>query len=484
MANAVAPTAPRPFWIADRAVMGRGEPLSVLAPYDRRPLWSFSTPDREQLEAMVAAAQTAFVESRRRGSRAERARGLRTLARQIAASVDEWTRIICLEAGKPWAASRFEVLRVVEYLDLVADALRTDNGGAVAMDAMEGGRGRRGWWERVPWGVVLAVSPFNAPLNLAVQKLAPALAMGNAVILKPSPYTPMTAYRLVEAAREAGFAPGLVHFVAAAGPQTVWDLAGHPGINLVSLTGSTQAGRDVVRAAGLKPCVLELGSSAPNLVFADAPLPRVARSLAAAGFAAAGQACIAAQRILVERSVFEPFLQALVEEAQALRLGDPLDAATQVGPMISPAAVERVLQAVTAAQARGGRLIYGGRVVDNNLMPTVVTGLAPDDPLHTEEIFGPVVSVLPFRDREEAVTLANATPYGLQAGVFTQDLTTAFWVADRLDSGSVWINESSRYRQDNYPFGGTKASGYGREGVPWALAAMSQVKFIGVAGLG
>ncbi|MCL6454856.1 MAG: aldehyde dehydrogenase family protein [Alicyclobacillus sp.] len=450
------------------------------APYGGEALWSFGVPDAAQLEEIVNAASAAYQRARTQFTRVQRIDLLHRVADELARRRETFTRVIALEAGKPWNASDFEVRRVVDYIHMAAEALRMETGQVVPMDAVPGGQGRRGFATRVPLGTVLAVSPFNAPLNLSVQKIVPALAMGNAVIAKPSPYTPLTTWLFIDMLYELGLPEGLAHFVIAPGHDVVLQLAAHPKVHAVTLTGSTAAGRAIQGIVGVKPCVFELGSSAPNIVFEDVDIDRVAATLAKASFSAAGQACIAAQRLVVAQSISASFLQALEAHTSRLTLGNPLSPDTEVGPMISPQASQRVLERVREVPSRGGTVVCGGGIVDGIVQPTIVTGLPVDDPIHTEEIFGPVVSVIPFRSEDEAVAIANATPYGLQAAVFTKDVDRGVRIAGALDFGSVWVNESSRYRQDNYPFGGMKDSGYGREGIPYVFDHMSQWKFIGI----
>jgi acyl-CoA reductase-like NAD-dependent aldehyde dehydrogenase len=327
--------------------------------------------------------------------------------------------------------------------------------------------------------VVAAVTPFNGPANLLIQKVAPALAVGNAVVVKPSPPGTEVALLMAEAMKKAGVPDGLFNVVPG-GRETAKLLAAHPLVAVVTVTGSTAAGNELARAAGAKKFVGELGSNAANIVCADADLADAATRIAGAAFEASGQQCISAQRVIVERAVLDRFLELFVAAAKKLKVGDPEDATVDVGPMVSTAAADRVQAMVDDAVAKGARLVLKPERKGAILGPAIVTEAPADARLMREEAFGPVVVVQGVADVDAALALANSSEFGLQGACFTSNLETAFKVSRRLRVGSLWINDASRFRLDTYPFGGVGASGFGREGVRYAMEELSQWKFTGM----
>jgi glyceraldehyde-3-phosphate dehydrogenase (NADP+) len=331
---------------------------------------------------------------------------------------------------------------------------------------------------REPLGVVAAITPFNAPINLLMQKLAPALAMGNAVIVKPAPETAVVTLQIIEAIAPA-LPSGLVGVVCG-GADVGGYLVSHPETAAVSLTGGVAAGRAVMRSAGIKPVLLELGANAPNIVLADADVDDAAKRIAHASFGASGQQCISAQRVLVEEAVFAVFLDRYVEEANRMKVGDPRLDETDIGPMVHQAARDRVIGLINDAERKGGRLEIDGRRDGLYLEPTIIVNPRGDARILSEEAFGPVTVVVPVSDLHHAIRVANSVDLGLQAACFTNDLSKAMHVARELRTGSVWINEASRFRLDTYPFGGVGSSGIGREGVRYAMEELSYLKFVGI----
>ena len=331
----------------------------------------------------------------------------------------------------------------------------------------------------MPYGVVGAITPFNAPTNLLVQKVAPALAMGNAVVVKPAPQGVETALIVARAFQRAGLPDGLFNIVPG-NRETARALAAHPDVAVVTFTGGTAAGDALARAAGAKKFVAELGSNAANIVCADADLDDAATRIAGSAFEASGQQCISAQRIIVDRAVLDDFLGRFVAAAKALTVGEASDEATAVGPMVSVQAADRVQAMIDDAVERGGTLALAPTRRDAILGPAIVVDPPREARLMSEEAFGPVAVVIPADGVEDALAIANDSEFGLQGACFTRDLATAFRVADELDVGSLWINEGSRFRLDTYPFGGSRRSGFGREGVRYAMEELSQLKFIGI----
>jgi acyl-CoA reductase-like NAD-dependent aldehyde dehydrogenase len=357
--------------------------------------------------------------------------------------------------------------------------LLTQRGEVLPLDSAPAGAGHLGIARRIPYGVVAAITPFNAPANLLVQKLAPALATGNAIVVKPHPTGIEVALAFAELAKKAGLPDGLFNVVTG-DRECALKLVAHPLVSVISLTGGVAAAHALAAAAGPKKFCAELGSNAANLVLADANLQDAATKIAAAAFEASGQQCISAQRIIVEQPVFERFVEAFVAAAKKLKTGDPQDNATDVGTMVSVAAAERVMGMVKDAEAKGARIALRPELKGAYLSPAIVVEAPGAARILSEEAFGPVVVVQPARDLDDALAQANASQFGLQGACFTSSLDTALRVADDFDCGSVWINEASRFRLDMYPFGGVKDSGFGREGIRYAMEEYSQLKFVGM----
>jgi acyl-CoA reductase-like NAD-dependent aldehyde dehydrogenase len=332
---------------------------------------------------------------------------------------------------------------------------------------------------RVPYGVVAGITPFNAPVNLLLQKVIPAVAVGNSIVAKPALAGTRVALRLAEMYVAAGWPKGLFNVVTG-DRATALALAAHPDVAAVSFTGGTAAGNDLVRAAGARKFLAELGSNAANIVLSDADVSRAAAKIASAGFEASGQQCISAQRVLVDRGALDEFLPAFLKAAEALKVGDVSDPKTDVGPMVHQAAAERVMAMVKDALDRGAKAILAPQRKGAQVSPGILVDVPRNARLWKEEVFGPIVVVTPFDTVDEALELANDSDFGLQGAVFTRSLANAFRFADDFEVGSLWINEASRFRLDMYPFGGVKQSGIGREGVHSAMEELSQVKFVGI----
>jgi len=421
--------------------------------------------DAKVVDAAVSHAHAAFLKHQD-ATTAKRVEWLLAAADAIDKIEGELIRSLIRFIGKPRRAATFEAKRVGTFMRACAAQLPHLMGEVLPLDVMATGAGRFGFTTRVPYGVVAAVTPFNGPANLLIQKVAPALAVGNAIVVKPSPPGTEVALLMAEAVKTAGIPDGLFNVVPG-GRETAKLLAAHPLVAVVTVTGSTAAGNELARAAGAKKFVGELGSNAANIVCADADLNDAATRIAGAAFEASGQQCISAQRVIVERPVFDRFLDLFVAAAKKLKVGDPDDAATDVGPMVSSAAADRVEGMIKDAVEKGAKLV---------LKPEA----PPQARLMREEAFGPVVVVQSVADVDTALELANSSEFGLQGACFTTSLETAFKVSRKLRVGSLWINDASRFRLDTYPFGGVGASGFGREGVRYAMEELSQWKFTGM----
>jgi acyl-CoA reductase-like NAD-dependent aldehyde dehydrogenase len=449
----------------------------VVAPFDGRHLADIEEATPADVDRAVAAAAAAAEQVR--GTPGHRRAGwLRDAAHALAAESDAVVDGLVHVLGKPRRASAFEASRGVQLLELAAEEIVRLGGEALALDGVPGGEDRWGLTRREPFGVVAAVTPFNAPVNLLLQKVAPALAVGNAVVVKPAPEGAIAALQVADVLAPR-LPPGLLS-VLPGGPDIALELARHRDVRAVTLTGGVAAGEAVLAAAGVKPVMLELGSNAPNIVCADADLDAAAGSIAVAAFGAGGQQCISAQRVIVERPVLDEFVAGFIAAAGELVVGDPDDAATDIGPLVHAGRRVAVVRFIEDAERRGAKALLDGRRADLCFGPTILVDAPPDALVCREEVFGPVAVVLPADSLDDAIRIANDSPFGLQAACFTGSLSQALRAAERLRAGSVWINESTRFRLDTTPFGGYGDSGIGREGVRYAMEALSQLKFVGL----
>jgi acyl-CoA reductase-like NAD-dependent aldehyde dehydrogenase len=408
----------------------------------------------------------------------ERAAILDRVASALAERHDEVARTICAEAGKPMKAARVEAQRAVSTFTMAAVEARTLAGDVVPMDASPAGAGKLALTLRVPIGVVGAISPFNFPLNLVAHKIAPALAAGCAVVLKPAGQTPLSALLLAELEVEAGLPAGWLNVVCGAASEIGDVLVDDERVRLITFTGSAGVGWKLRERAARKRVNLELGNATPVIVAADADLDDAAARLAANAFSFAGQSCISVQRIYVQRPAYDAFVERFVPRVDALVVGDPADEDTDVGPLISSSERERVLGWIEEARDAGAEILTGGALEGELLRPTVIAGAPAEAKVSCEEVFGPVCTVGAYDTLEEAVALANGTTYGLQAGVFTRDAKAALAAAAGLDFGGVTVNEAPTFRADQMPYGGVKDSGNTREGPAYAVREMTEERLV------
>lgn len=423
--------------------------------------------DRARIGERIARGMSRFS----RHDVLERAAGLLHERADLAAA------LIVREAGKTIRQARKEVRRATTTLSLSAEAARSQTGEVIPFDAFEGSENRRGWFTREPLGIVVAITPFNDALNLVAHKIGPAIAGGNAVILKPSQETPLTAHFLVDLLIEAGL-PDEIVTVVHGDRHLAQALVAARDVRLVSFTGGFVTGEAIARSAGLKRLAMELGGNAPVVVFEDADIDAAVQACVSGAFWAAGQNCVGAQRILVQRRVYDSFRDGMVAGTEALIAGDPTDEATDVGPMITERSARNAERRVQDAVAAGGRVLVGHRREGSVYWPTVVENVSLSCELWADEAFAPVVVLTPFDTEDEAIAQANDVEYALHAATFTSDLSRALRVAEQLDGGGVMINDSSDYRIDSMPFGGSKYGSMGREGVRFAFEEMTQPKVI------
>jgi glyceraldehyde-3-phosphate dehydrogenase (NADP+) len=407
----------------------------------------------------------------------ERAACLRRIADELEARGAEFADLLAREAGKPIAQAWLELERAVFVFRDGAEEATRIGGDVLPLDVLPAGRGWIGLTRRVPLAPIAAITPFNFPVLLAAHKIAPAIACGASLTLKPPPQDPLTTLKLGEIVAASGYPAGGVTIVPcelAVAQRLVRD----PRVRMITFTGSVKAGWAIRANAGAKRVALELGGNAGVIVEADADLARAVERCAFGGYAYAGQSCISVQRILVQESVYRPFLDAFVARVAALRVGDPLDPATEVGPMITEDAAARAESWIAAAARDGATVLTGGTRKGTLLQPAVLVGTRGDQAVNCEEVFAPVTTVTAYRDFDAALARVNDSAFGLQAGVFTRDIAKLMRAWDRLDVGGVMGNEIPGFRVDRMPYGGAKTSGLGREGVRYAIDEMTELRLL------
>lgn len=454
--------------------VGADRTTDVRSPYDGSLVGTVPAGDVEHVRAAHAAAASAL-DAPDKPDQAERAAILERARQGLLARREEAATLMAMEAGKPIRSARAEVDRAADTLLFAAVEARTLAGRVIPMAGSSQGAGKIALTLLRPRGVVTAITPFNFPINLVCHKLAPAFAAGCPVVLKPSELTPLSALLLGEVLVEAGVPPGFLNIVTGVPAELGPELTGAPTVRVITFTGSTGVGRMLAERHRHIPVLLELGSTAPVLVDATADLELAAERIAATAFSYAGQSCISVQRVFVERAVHGELTERLVELTKSLRVGDPLDEQTDVGPMISTRERDRVTSWVDEAVDHGAQLRTGGSVnPDGTVQPTVLDRVEPTMRVSADEVFGPVVGVRAVADMREAVARANDSRFGLQAGVFTNDYRTAMQVGSSLEFGAVLINESPTFRADQQPYGGLRESGNTREGPVWAVREFSE----------
>lgn len=453
--------------------------IDVKNPYNDEKMEEIALASDNEFEQAVTSSFDAFHDTMKDMPAHERSDILRKTADLMEERADEFAETIMKEAGKPIYFSRGEVQRSIQVLRFASEEAKHISGEVVPMDAAIDGDGRLGLVKRVPLGVVAAITPFNFPLNLSLHKIAPAIAAGNTVIFKPAEKTPISAHQLATLFHEAGLPDGVLNLLMGAG-EIGEKLVTHDKVHKISFTGSLPVGRSIKESAGFKKVTLELGSNSPNIIFDDSNINDAVNMLVKGAFAFSGQVCISAQRIYVQKSAYDQFLKKYIQATEDLTIGDPASEETDIGPMISEEEAKRAKEWIDDAVENGAKVAAGGKRNGTILKPTIMTDVKSNMKIIADEVFAPIVSIIPFDTEEDVVNYSNDSIYGLQAGVFTKDIDRAFRVADKLEMGGVWINEISTYRQDNHPYGGVKQSGVGREGVKYAVDGMTETKFIGL----
>jgi acyl-CoA reductase-like NAD-dependent aldehyde dehydrogenase len=473
---AIAATKPHPIFLAGRWV-DSPDLLEVTNPADAgQPAGTTYNATPAQYEQAVQAAVAAF-EVTRRLPAYERAAMLRGISAGVRERREELGRLITLESGKPIRDALVEVDRAVLTFRLGAEEAERIHGEVIPLDLMASSRGRIGVTRRFPLGPIAAISPFNFPLNLAAHKLAPALAAGNSIVLKPPSKDPLTMLTVAEIVEAAGVPEGAVSILPMTrelGDRMVAD----ERFKLLTFTGSPAVGWRMKERAGKKKVVLELGGNAGVIVDETADLDWAVRRTLVGAYAYAGQVCISVQRIFVARSVYDEFLDRFVDGAKAVVMGDPLDPETQLGPMVEAAAAARTEEWVREAEQMGGRVLLGGRAEGSFFPPTVLVDTPAEAQVCSNEAFAPLVVIFPFDDFDAAIRGVNESFYGLQTGVFTNDLARSWRAFAELEVGGVIVNDIPTYRIDHMPYGGVKDSGLGREGLRWSIEDMTQLRLM------
>jgi glyceraldehyde-3-phosphate dehydrogenase (NADP+) len=455
----------------------RERSIDVQDPYDGSVIDRVPAASPEDVRAAIAAAVEGHRENRDLPAHA-RVTAMQGAARHVEERQEEFARTIAREGSKTISEARKEVGRAVNTLVLSAEEGRRILGETIPFDTVPGSENRWGYYYRFPIGVIAAITPFNDPLNLVAHKVGPALVSGNSVVVKPATVTPLSALMLGEALLAGGFPPKAISVITGHGEEIGEALVSDERVRMVSFTGGLDAGRRITRMAGLKKIGMELGSNSPVIVLADADMEQAVELTISGAFWAAGQNCIGAQRVYIEQPAYEEFERRFAERARKVRTGPKLDESTDMGPMIEESEAVRVEAWIQEALAAGARLLAGGGRVGSMVEPTVLADVPAGVAVDCKEVFGPVVSLYPVDDLDEAIRRANAVDFGLHAAIFTRDINRAHQAIRGLEVGGVIVNDSTDYRLDAMPFGGVKGSGLGREGIRFALQEMTEPKVV------
>lgn len=445
-------------------------------PYNNETIGIVNFALEKDLDDAVVSSQKAF-EITRKMPVYKRAEILEKIADGLRARKEEIAKIITLEAGKPIKDSRIEVDRAVNTFTIAKEETKRIEGDVMPLDLMAGSENRLGIVRRFPIGPVFGISPFNFPLNLVAHKVAPAVASGNTIILKPASKTPITAILLGEVVADAGFPAGGLNVIPCAG-SVAERLVIDERIKKFTFTGSADVGLRLKNIAGMKKVTLELGGNAAVVIHKDADITFAAKRCAVGAFSFAGQICISIQRMYVHKDVYDEFAEKFLANVQTLKMGDPMDEKTDIGPMIENSAVARTEEWVKDAVKDGAKVLIGGKSKGAFFEPTVLSNITQSMKVCSEEVFAPVVTLSQYNDFEEAIKSINNSKYGLQAGIFTNAVQNIFHAYNELQVGGVIINDIPTYRIDHMPYGGVKLSGFGREGVKYAIDEMTEIKLL------
>jgi glyceraldehyde-3-phosphate dehydrogenase (NADP+) len=456
--------------------LGNSQPqIQVLNPEDGSLVGTVVNNSISEVDAIIEAAVIGAHKAKKLSSNL-RISVLNEVADSLSNQKELFAQMIACEGIKTINEARKEVSRCLETIRISAEEARRLTGETIAFDQAPGSENRFGYYRRIPLGVVAAITPFNDPLNLVAHKIGPAIAAGNSVILLPHHETPLVAKLLVELFNKTSLPKGILNLVTGYGTEIGDMIVSDPRINMVSFTGGKSVGERILSLAGLKKISMELGSNCPVIVMNDANIELAMEACVSGAFWAAGQNCLHVQRIYLQDDIYDHFTAEFCRRASEISMGDKLSESTQMGPMINRRAALKVEEMVQDALDKNSTLLCGGKRQGNFFQPTVFSNVSSDCLIAKEEVFGPVTVLYRFSDKKEAITQANDVEFGLQAGIFTNDLELAFELADSMDCGGVMINDSSDYRIDAMPFGGVKGSGVGREGVMNAVKEMTDIK--------
>ncbi len=453
-----------------------GNAIEVRSPFDDALVAVIHRAGSQEIEAAIAKATSSF-ELTRNMPVWKRAEVLEKISAGIAERREEFAQTIALEAGKPIRTARLEVDRAVFTFKVAAEESKRIYGEVVPLDWIPGTEGREAQVRRVPLGPIVGISPFNFPLNLVAHKVAPAVAAGNSIVLRPASQTPVSALKLAEIISASGW-PAEAFSVVPGTTQDAALLVEDERIKLLTFTGSPAVGWRLKTQAGRKRVTLELGGNAGVIIHRDADIAYAAERVAWGGFSYAGQSCISVQRVYVHEDIYESFVEDFLPRVKALKVGDPLDEATDVGPLIDPGAAQRVEDWVVEAQKDGAKVLTGGSRSNNLWQPTVLAELQPTMLVSCQEVFAPLVGLYPYSDIKQAIAGVDDSDFGLQAGLFTHDLNIVKKAFDHIDVGGLMVNDVPTFRIDHMPYGGVKQSGFGREGLRYAIEEMSELKLL------
>jgi acyl-CoA reductase-like NAD-dependent aldehyde dehydrogenase len=456
-----------------------GVSVEVRNKYSQDLIDTVSSSRHKDVDAAIRAAGQAApvlaeMPSHKRGAILARAATL------ISEQREDLAKTIAMEAGKGLKYARAEVDRAYNTFVIASEEAKRIHGETVPMDAVPSAEGYIGFWLRRPVGIVAAITPFNFPLNLVSHKVAPAIAAGNSIVLKPATNTPLTAVKLCKILQDAGLPPGGINLAIGPGHTVGEWLVADPRVAKISFTGSRNVGHRLTQIAGIKKVTLELGNNSPVIVMSDVDLDMAAKRCATGAFYNSGQVCISVQRIYIHRNVYEAFVEKLTKATEAIIVGNPLDERVDVGPLIDLQEANRIESWVDEARAAGAEILTGGIRDGAIYFPTIISGTKPTMKIIAKEVFGPVVSVIACDDIEEALRLADSSEYGLQAGIFTRDINLAIQAVKHLHFGGVIINDTSVFRADHMPYGGNRQSGLGREGVRFAIHDMTNIQMVAI----
>ncbi len=456
-----------------------GSMMEVKNKYNGQTIAALPTARREDVDAAIAAAQRAAQVMADMPAH-KRAEILLKTASLLRERSEDLAKTIAAEAGKALKFARAEVDRAISTFTIASEEAKRLHGETFPLDAVPSGEGYFGFWVRRPVGVIAAISPFNFPLNLVAHKVAPALASGNSLVLKPATWTPLAAVKLCQALQDAGLPAGAINLVVGSGGTVGEWLITDPRLDKITFTGSPDVGRHILSVAGIKKVTLELGNTSPVVIAPDADLDFVAKRCAVGAYYNSGQVCISVQRIYSQKQVYEPFAEKFIKATDAMVVGDPLDERVDVGPMIDSKEVDRIEGWVKESQSSGATVLTGGKRDGAVYYPTVLTNVKADMKVIAEEVFAPVASVISCDDFEESLRQANDTKFGLQVGVFTKDIDRVLKAVKRLNFGGVIINDTPNFRADHMPYGGNRQSGLGREGVKFAMEDMTNIQMVAI----